>query len=194
MAIDPLDLRRSVLVIWDMQRGIAGRASNRAEIVPKIADLLAACRSRNLPVLYSQHTTPPDGWGNPSMARSMARRGMPPGGFRLTPGTPEWEILPELEPRPDDLVLAKFTSSFFVGTPLESMLRFRNVETLLLTGVSTEGGILSTARHAANLGFYPLVVEDAVGSMTPEGNAAGLRTLREMGDVEPAASVIARLP
>jgi nicotinamidase-related amidase len=63
MAIDPLDLRQSVLVIRDMQRGIAGRASNRAEIVPKIADLLAAYRSRNLPVLYSQHTTSPDGWG-----------------------------------------------------------------------------------------------------------------------------------
>jgi nicotinamidase-related amidase len=119
---------------------------------------------------------------------------MPPGGFRLTPGPAEWEILPELEPRPDDLVLAKFTPSFFVGTPLESMLRFRNVETLLLTGVSTEGGILITARHAANLEFYPLVVEEAVGSMTPEGIAAGLRTLREMGDVERAASVIARLP
>jgi nicotinamidase-related amidase len=194
MELDPLDLRRSVLVIWDMQRGIAGRAFNRTDMVPRIAELLAAYRARKLPVVYSRHTTPPEGWGNPSTARSMVRRGMTLGGFRLAPGTPEWEIVPELEPRPDDLVLAKFTSSFFVGTPLESMLRFRRAETLVLTGVSTEGGIFSTARHAVNLGFHPLVVEDAVGSMTPEGNAAGLRTLREMCDLEPTASVIGRLP
>lgn len=194
MALDPLDLRRSVLVVWDMQGGIAGRASNRTEIVPKIADLLAAYRARKFPVVYSRHTSPPDGWGNPAMARSMARRGMPPGGFRLAPGMLEWEILPELEPHAEDLVLAKLTPSFFVGTPLESMLRFRNVETLVLTGVSTDGGILTTARHAANLGFHPLVAEDAVGSMTPDGHAAGLRALREMCDVELTASVIGRLP
>jgi biuret amidohydrolase len=194
MALDPLDLRRSVLVIWDMQGGIAGRASNRAEIVPKIAELLTAYRARKLPIVYSRHTTPPDGWGNPSTARSMARRGMPPGGFRLTSGMPEWEIVPELSPQAGDLVLAKLTPSFFVGTPLESLLRFRSVDALVLTGVSTDVGILTTARHATNLGFHPLVVEDAVGSMTPEGHVAGLRALREMCDVEPTASVIGRLP
>ncbi len=194
MALEPLDLRRSALVVWDMQYGIAGRASNRAEMVPKIAELLAAYRSRQLPVTYSQHTTVPDRWANPSMVRSMARRGIPPGGFRLAPGTHEWEILTEVAPRPDELVLAKTTPSFFVGTPLESLLRFRGVETLVLTGVSTEAGILGTARHAVNLGFHPLVAEDAVGSPTPEGNAEALRTLRAMCDVEPTASIVARLP
>ena len=194
MELEPLDLRRSVLVVWDMQPGIAGRASNRNDLVPKIAELIAAYRARKLPIVYSQHTTLPEGWGNPSMARSMARRGMAPGSFRLAPGTPEWEILPELQPRSDELVLAKFTPSFFVGTPLESMLRFRKVESLVLTGVSTEAGIFGTARHALNLGFHPLVVEDAVGSMSPEGNTAALRMLRDLCDVEATASVIGRLP
>jgi nicotinamidase-related amidase len=192
--MEPLDLRRSALVVWDLQGGIAGRAFNRSAIVPKIAELLAAYRERKLPVVYSQHTTPPEGWGNPAMARSMVRRGLPPGSFRLAPGAKEWEIVPELKPRPEELVLAKFTPSFFVGTPLESMLRFRKLETLVLTGVSTEAGIFGTARHAINLGFHPLVVDDAVGSMSPEGNEAGLRTLREICDVEPTASVIGRLP
>ncbi len=124
----------------------------------------------------------------------MLRRGRPPGSFRLAPGTLEWEILPELSPRPDELVLTKFAPSFFVGTPLESLLRLRHAETIVRTGVSTDGGILGTARHAANLGFHPLVVEDAVGSMTPEGNVDGLRALRAMCDVEKVATVIARLP
>jgi biuret amidohydrolase len=194
MPLEPLDLRRSVLVVWDMQNGIASRASNRAEMVPRVVELLQAYRDRRLPVAFSQHTTPPEGWGNPAMERSMARRGMPRGAFRLAPGWPEWEILPELTPRSDELVLSKTTPSFFEGTPFASMLRFRKVETLVLTGVSTDGGILGTARHASNLGFHALVVEDAVGSMTPEGHAAGLASLRTLCDVETTAAVLARLP
>ncbi len=194
MPLEPLDLRRSALIVWDMQLGIAGRASNRNEIVPRIKVLLAQYRIRGLPVVYSQHSTPPVAWANPAMSRSMARRGMPPGAFRLAPGMPEWEILPELAPLPDELVLAKTTPSFFVGTPLEELLRFRQVETLVLTGVSTEAGIMGTARHAATLGFHALVVEDAVGSMTPEGNEEALRVLRSICDVETSEAVLARLP
>ncbi|MGB7124215.1 MAG: isochorismatase family cysteine hydrolase [Thermoplasmata archaeon] len=194
MELEPLDLRRSVLVVWDMQNGIAGRAFNRDEMVPRVARLLAAYRARNLPVLYSQHTTLPKGWGNPAMDRSMVRRGRSPDAFRLVPGTPEWEILAELGPRPEEPVLAKHSPSFFVETPLEAMLRFRHLETVVLTGVSTDGGILGSARHAVNLGFHPLVVEDAVGSMSPEGQLQGLRALRELCDVETTAAVVARLP
>jgi nicotinamidase-related amidase len=193
MALEPLDLRRSALVVWDMQNAIGARASNRAEMVPKIAELLAAYRARKLPVVYSQHTTLPEGWGNPSMERSMVRRGRPPGSFRLSPGSTEWEIVPELTPQPEELVLAKTTPSFFEGTPLGALLRFRKVETVVLTGVSTDAGILGTARHAINLGFHPLVVEDAVGSMTPEGHAEGMRALRAMCDVETTAAVLQRL-
>jgi biuret amidohydrolase len=194
MPLEPLDLRRSVLVVWDMQNGIASRASNRTEMIPKVVELLQAYRERRLPVAFSQHTTPPEGWGNPAMERSLARRGMPPASFRLVPGSHDWEIVKELIPRSDELVLQKTTPSFFEGTPLGSMLRFRKVEIVVLTGVSTDGGVLGTARHAANLGFHPLVVEDAVGSMTPEGHAAGLAALRAMCDVETTASVISSLP
>ena len=194
MDLEALDLRTSALIVWDMQLGIAGRAFNRQEIVPRIGVLLAQYRTRGLPVVFSQHTTPPLAWANPSMTRSMVRRGVPPGAFRLAPGVPEWEILPEVAPLPDELVLAKTTPSFFVGTPLEEMLRYRGVQTLVLTGVSTEAGIMGTARHAATLGFHPLVVEDAVGSMTKEGNDEALRVLRSICDVETSENLVARLP
>jgi len=194
MVLEPLDLRRSALVVWDMQVGIAGRASNRAEIVPRVRELLEAYRSRRLPIVFSQHTMPPESWRNPAFLRSMARRGVPAGVARLEPGQKEWEILSDLAPRPDELVMPKMTPSFFVGTPLESMLRFRGVESLVLTGVSTDGGIMGTARHAVNLGFHPIVVEDAVGSMIPEAHTAALATLRTLCDVEGSASILGRLP
>ncbi len=194
MTTAPLELGPSALVVWDMQAGIAGRAYNRSDIVPRIADLLEAYRTRRLPIVYSQHTTPPEGWENPAMARGMARRGVAPGSFRLSPDRPEWEILPELAPRSGELVLPKTTPSFFVGTPLEAMLRTRRIETLVLTGVSTEAGIAGTARHAANLGFHAIVVEDACGSMSPEAHAGALAQLRSVADVETTAEILARLP
>lgn len=193
MAVPALDLRKSALVVWDMQEAIAARAYNRAAIVASICELLDGYRSRQLPIVYSQHTTLPNGWANPAMARSMERRGVPAGRFRLTPGAQDWQILTELAPSHDELVLAKTSASFFVGTPLESLLRFRGVETLILAGVSTEGGILSTARHATNLGFHPVVVEDGVGSMSAERQALVLAALREFCDVETTASILARL-
>jgi nicotinamidase-related amidase len=192
--LEPLDLRKSALVVWDMQNGIAGRAFNRAEMVPRIAALLTAYRARHLPIVYSQHTNLPPGWENPSMSRSMARRGISRSGFHLAPGATDWEIIPELRPEGDELVLAKFTPSFFVGTPLESLLRFRGAESLVLTGVSSEAGIFGTARSAIDFGFHPIVAEDAVGAMTAAGNADGLARLRALCDVEPTAALLARLP
>jgi biuret amidohydrolase len=53
--------------------------------------------------------------------------------------------------------------SAFVGTPLEIVLRDRGVTTLILVGAVLEIGIEPTARHAADLGFLPVVVEDACG-------------------------------
>lgn len=194
MDVPPLDLKSSALVVWDMQQGIAGRAYNRDEIVPRIKVLLTQYRIRHMPVIYSQHTTLPGPWANPSMARSMARRGMPAGSFQLGPGNPAWEILPELAPGADELVLAKTTPSFFVGTPLEQLLRFRAITTLVLTGVSTDAGIMGTARHASTLGFHPLVVDDGVGAMSPEAQTVALQQLRGLYDVESAASLVARLP
>ncbi len=73
-------------------------------------------------------------------------------------------------------------------------LRYRGVDTLVLTGVSTEGGILATARGAVELGFHPLVVEDAVGSIAPEGQAAGLALLRPIADLEASRALLGRLP
>ena len=193
MVVPVLDLRKSALVVWDMQEAIASRAYNRAEIVPRIRELLDGYRSRRLPIVYSQHTTLPDEWANPAMVRSMERRGVPAGSFRLTPGASEWRILSELAPGPDELVLSKTAASFFVGTPLDSLLRFRGVQSVVLTGVSTDGGILSTARHATNLGFHPVVVEDGVGAMTSERQAPALAELREFCDIETAASILSRL-
>jgi biuret amidohydrolase len=67
--------------------------------------------------------------------------------------------------------------SAFVGTPLETVLRDRRLTTLVMVGAVLEIGIEPTARHAADLGFLPVVVEDACGIVEPDAAARSLASL-----------------
>lgn len=70
----------------------------------------------------------------------------------------------ELEPAPDELVLAKFRYSAFAYTPLELVLRSIGRETIVLAGTATHQCVEATARDAIGLGFYPVLVRDATAS------------------------------
>lgn len=64
-----------------------------------------------------------------------------------------------------------------MGTPLEATLRDRRLTTLILVGAVLEIGIEPTARHAADLGFLPVVVEDACAIVEPDAAARSLASL-----------------
>jgi nicotinamidase-related amidase len=182
----------SALIVWDMQNGIASRAFNFDTIVTNVKKMLDAFHASGRPVIYSQHTGLPYEYLSKSMIAFMQKRGLDPkkGGF-LQEGTPDWEIVKKLSPAETDLVLRKYTASFFIGTILDQLLRNRGVDTLVLAGVSTEGGIEGTARHASYLGYFPVVTEDAVGSFDREAHEAALRLMGRMFEVRTSKSIIA---
>ena len=185
---------KSALVAWDMQYGIAPRAFNFSSIIANLRKMIEAYHVAGRPVIYSQHTgLPYEYMSNPTIAM-MQKRGMDPqkGGF-LKEGTPEWEIVKELSPAESDLVLRKYTASFFIGTILDQILRNGAIETLVLAGVSTEGGIEGTARHASYLGYFPVIVEDAVGSYDRDAHEAALKLMGRMFEVRSVDSIIANL-
>lgn len=71
----------------------------------------------------------------------------------------------------------KLGMSALVGTPVEAVLRDRAVTTLVLVGAVLEIGIEPAARHAADLGFLPVVVDDACGVVDPEAARRSLAAL-----------------
>ncbi len=75
------------------------------------------------------------------------------------------------------LVFDELGMSALVGTPVEAVLRDRGVTTLVLVGAVLEIGIEPTARHAADLGFLPVVVDDACGVVEAEAGRRSLATL-----------------
>ncbi|WP_158745626.1 cysteine hydrolase family protein [Acidisphaera sp. L21] len=97
-------------------------------------------------------------------------------------GAPGFEIVPELIPQPNQAVLDKITFSAFEGTPLAMVLRDCGLSAFAICGVATEIGIDPTARHGADLGFIPVVVQDACGHGHAEAAERSLTNLGFMGD------------
>jgi nicotinamidase-related amidase len=80
-------------------------------------------------------------------------------------GTPHVQIMPELAPKPDEIVLTKTGYSAFYGTNLEIVLRRMAIDTLLVIGVNTDSCVLSTAFDAHARDYKVIVIEDCCGSM-----------------------------
>ena len=85
----------------------------------------------------------------------------------LTEGQWDWEVVAELKPHPNDLVVNKTRYSGFYGTPLDSMLRTRGIRTLFFAGIATNVCVESTLRDAFFLDYWPILLSDATMQAGP---------------------------
>lgn len=185
----------AALVMWDFQNGLGGKAVGLDGIVAAAGRLLDAADAAAVPVLWSRHTVPPFRQVTPgSLYRMMRKQGVE-NLDDLQPfmheGSLEREFLTQLQPRSHDSVIDKSTPSFFVGTPVHLRLSAMQVRTLVFAGVATDIGIDLTAKHAFALGYYSVVVEDAVGSYSQERHDTGLAAVRLWAPTVTAADVAA---
>lgn len=182
LALDPT--RTAVLAI-DMHRGhldpevatMPVTAEIAEEVLGNTARLLAATRAAGIPTAFLiMHNRVIDGESeylrNPWWrAVESARQSLTPelrstiSGHNL-PGSPQTELIPELGMGPEDYVInTKHRLSSWIGTPLESWLRLRNIETLLLIGINTNTCVQCAAFEAFNRDYAAVVVSDCVHSM-----------------------------
>ena len=84
------------------------------------------------------------------------------------------ELAPPLAVGPDDFVVQKQYPSAFFGTALAATLRWLQIDTLILAGVTTSGCVRATCIDSISHGFITLVVEDAVGDRAEEPHRANL--------------------
>ena len=78
------------------------------------------------------------------------------------------EIAPSAGFQPGDLLVIKRHWGAFAGTDLEQQLKSRGIDTVVLTGISTNAGVESTARQGTGLGFAFVLVEDACSAQSAE--------------------------
>lgn len=178
-----VDPKRAALLIWDMEYAIAPNAFNYNDILANIKDLSGLARQTGIPVFYSVQTAfdlekeEAPVWIRIRMKRSKVTE---PGQLLQEKENPHGrEIVDELKPQPQDIVFQKRRPDGFVGTDFDLMLRSRGVETILIGGVATEGGVEGTARTGRNLGYNMVVLKDAVGSRSRDSHELALKLMEQ---------------
>jgi biuret amidohydrolase len=178
---------RTALLVIDMQRGFlepgaalevpAGRA-----IIPSVRKLIETCRQGRVPVIFTQFvyaTAVACLRGDPFGPEHLPARPGEPTGFGRPSGNclvqpaaesepDSGEIVPELAPRSDELVVRGHTYDKFFGTPLDLALRSQDVRYLVIAGVVTEICVNCTLLSAANRDYRVTAVTDGVAGPSPE--------------------------
>lgn len=185
-----LNYHNFALIVWDVQYGLAMKAMGYQEALKNIRKLIDATHARGMPVIYTQMTGLPYPYQSDYNKFWLSKRGIDPKVPRLPEGSHEWEILSEVAPLKEDIVLKKTTHSLFTGTMAEHLLRNRGINVVVLSGFNTEVGIEATARHAGTLGFIPVIAEDAVGSSEKELHDASLLVLRRLVEVKSTSEIL----
>lgn len=106
-----------------------------------------------------------------------------PLGRVLVRGEAGWEIVPELAPRPGDIVVDKPGYSAFYATDLERILTAKRVRRLIFTGVTTDVCVHSTLRSAVDRGYECVLVEDGCAATVTENHRAAVDTIMTEGGI-----------
>lgn len=166
----PLEANRAALLVHDMQAyfidAFTPDAAPIDPVVERIARLIGAARARGLPVFYTAQNGDQD-----RRDRGLQADLWGPGMRHV----PEHQaILPALAPTPDDFVLVKHRYSAFQRSNLETLMRARGRDQLIICGVYAHIGCLLTAGEAFQRDIHPFFVGDAVADFTRAWHDAAL--------------------
>lgn len=193
-----IDLARTALLLIDMQRdflepggfgeSLGNDVSLLRDCIEPCRAVLAAARAQGLLVIHTREGHRPDlsdappakiNRGDPSV-----RIGAPgPMGRILIRGEPGQDIIPELYPIAGEPVIDKPGKGSFYQTDLELILKNRNIDTLLVGGVTTEVCVHTSVREANDRGFRCVVLADCCGSYFPEFHRIALQMVAAQGGI-----------
>ena len=164
--------------------------AERTGVVQRCAGLLDAARRSGTPVVYTRVCFRP---GYPDLLANGPLMTMCQTAGALVEG--EWgaEILDELSPQGDDVVVSHRRISGFWGSDLHTVLQARGVGHVLLTGVATNFTVLNTAFDASNAGLRTTVVSDCCSSADQAIHDVAVQTIEVIGASATCAEVISGL-
>jgi biuret amidohydrolase len=176
----------TALIVYDMQVGILRQLKAGADVLARVLEVLELARSAGVRIFFMRHMSLPKKLSGVFQTRQMmfwqnktSPDDVHPWFLRDSPG---FALAPELAVRDDEAILDKITMSAFEGTPLSIALRDCGLKSFVICGIATEIGIEPTIRHGADLGFIPVLVEDACGAGEHEAGERAVAGMRFIGD------------
>lgn len=133
-----------VLLVIDMQNASFNTdypAFDAEGVIERINKLSESFRQKNYKVIFIQHNGSEEGF--------------------MIPGTNDWELLPSLVIKPEDLIIPKTANDSFYNTGLKELLQDLNADELIITGSATDFCVDSTVKSALTHEFNVTVVSDA---------------------------------
>lgn len=184
LALNP---QRAALVVVDVQNAYASPGgyldlagfdiSGATPAIDNIVRAIAAARTAGMLVVFLQNGWDADyqeagGRGSPNWHKSNALKTMRARpelyGRLLARGGWDYALVDALQPQTGDIVLAKPRYSAFFNTALDSMLRARDIRTLVFTGIATNVCVKSTLRDGFFLEYFGVVLHDATHHAGPD--------------------------
>ena len=163
-------MRPAILVIDMLKEFVFGnlKAKQAQSIIPSIKRLLDFARKKGIPIFYVCDAHEEGDfelklWGPHAMK-----------------GTKSAQVIDELKPTADDVIIEKRTYSGFFGTKLAEMLKEKQIDTLVLVGIFTHICVQHTAADAFYNGFNVIVPRDATAASTLGDYEAGLNTMKTL--------------
>jgi ureidoacrylate peracid hydrolase len=155
------------------------------EVLPCLQRFLDHARAAEVLIIYSQVIIPVETYSE------VWKRQFGADNTWIAPGTKGIEIDPMVAPRTGDLTVVKHRYSAFLGTPLESILHTRAIGTVILTGLTTDVCVGSTARDAFQRDFHVITLADCTAEVSQACHESGLETLaRNFGMVCSSTEVV----
>ena len=195
------DPRHTLLLVHDMQNNFVGRVGafdrhgRRVDvdgILKPLTRLLAAAREKNVRVAYTRRTSYADGSSFPAsvLRGPLARPDATGPRNRALEGTSGWEIADAVKPLPDDWEIRKYRPDAFYATPLDSLMRWNGIRTVVVVGIGAEAGVLPTLMSASNLGYATVAVADCLALPDPDRIDDALRHIADWAIIQTHAELL----
>jgi len=176
----PIDPAHAALLIIDVQNYCTRPETRASEyfhgslqgtVLPNIRRLQLACCNAQIEVIYS-------------VIENMTRDGRDRSldykisGIDVPRGSEDAQVLREIAPADDEMIFRKTSSSVFISTNIDYVLRNLGVRSLIVTGIMTDQCVESAVRDACDLGYLATLVTDGCTTASAERHEQSLLGIR----------------
>lgn len=166
-----MNLKETALLLIDLQKE-SGTSDvvGMNDVVQNAKLLVETCREKGIPIIYTRHISRSDGLGLANK-EPVNDQGEP---IYYHAGMENIEIMDEIKPRKNDIVIDKYRYSGFYESSLDLMLKSLGIKHLIVGGVLTDCCVLATALDAYYRDYQVSLVKDMCGTTTLGAHMASI--------------------